>query len=159
MRRIDELLTEYGESHQNATNKAIHWICVPLIFFSIVGLIASIPSDALQNVMGPGNPYANWATVILALVLIYYVTLSIPLSIGMMLFSALCLFLARTLSQTDLAPLWLISIVIFVVAWIGQFYGHKVEGKKPSFLKDVQFLLIGPAWLMHFIYKRLGIPY
>ena len=159
MRRIDELLAEYGESHQNKTNKAIHWICVPLIFFSIVGLIASIPSGMLQNVLGPGNPYANWATVTIALVLIYYVTLSIPLSIGMMLFGALCLFLARTLTRMELAPLWLISIVIFALAWIGQFYGHKVEGKKPSFFKDVQFLLIGPAWLMHFIFKRLGIPY
>ena len=159
MRRIDELLAEYGESHQNKTNKAIHWICVPLIFFSIVGLIASIPSGMLQGVMGHGNPYANWATVTLALVLIYYVTLSIPLSIGMMLFGALCLFIARTLMQMELAPLWLISIVIFALAWIGQFYGHKIEGKKPSFFKDVQFLLIGPAWLMHFIFKRLGIPY
>ena len=159
MRRIDELLAEDGESHQNKTNKAIHRICVPLIFFSIVGLIASIPSGMVQNVMGQGNPYANWATVTLALILIYYVTLSIPLSVGMMLFGALCLFLARTLMQIEVAPLWLISIVIFALARIGQFYGHKVEGKKPSFFKDVQFLLIGPAWLMHFIYKRLGIPY
>ena len=109
--------------------------------------------------LGAGNPYANWATVTLALVLIYYVTLSFPLSIGMMLFGALCLFLAKTIAGMDVAPLWLVCIVIFVVAWIGQFYGHKVEGKKPSFFKDLQFLLIGPAWLMHFIYKRLGIPY
>ncbi len=159
MRRIDELLTEYGESHQNQTNKAIHWICVPLIFFSIVGLIASIPSSMLQTFMGPGNPYANWATITLVLVLIYYVTLSVPLSIGMMLFGALCLVVANTLSGLSIAPLWLMCIVIFVIAWIGQFYGHKVEGKKPSFFKDIQFLLIGPAWLMHFIYKRLGIPY
>jgi uncharacterized membrane protein YGL010W len=159
MRRIDELLTEYGQSHQNGTNKAIHWICVPLIFFSIVGLIASIPSQGVQRFMGEGNPYANWATVLLVLVLVYYVTLSIPLSIGMMLFSALCLFVANQITTISLAPLWQICIVIFILAWIGQFYGHKVEGKKPSFFKDIQFLLIGPAWLMHFIYKRLGIPY
>jgi uncharacterized membrane protein YGL010W len=61
--------------------------------------------------------------------------------------------------QSQIAPLWLVSAIVFVVAWIGQFYGHKVEGKKPSFLKDIQFLLIGPAWLLHFIYRRLGIPY
>ncbi|HYG02931.1 MAG TPA: Mpo1-like protein [Chryseosolibacter sp.] len=158
MRRIDELLAEYGESHQNATNKTIHWICVPLIFFSIVGLIASIPSGFIQNI-SEGNPYANWATITLVVVLIYYVSLSIPLSFGMLLFGVLCLFAARLLAESNLAPLWLISIIIFIVAWIGQFYGHKVEGKKPSFLKDVQFLLIGPAWLMHFIYRKLGIPY
>lgn len=158
MRKIDQLLSEYGESHQNMTNKAIHWICVPLIFFSGVGMMAAIPSGIVQSFLGEGNPYANWATVFLIFVLAYYVTLSIGLSVGMMLFSAFCLFLANTIAGYGIS-LWLASLIIFVVAWIGQFYGHKVEGKKPSFLKDIQFLLIGPAWLMHFIYKKLGIPY
>ena len=53
MRKIDQLFAEYGESHQNPTNKKIHWICVPLIFFSIVGLIASIPSHAVQSIFWP----------------------------------------------------------------------------------------------------------
>lgn len=158
MRKIDALLDEYGQSHKNETNKAIHWICVPLIFLSVVGLIASIPSTLVQRVLGE-NPYANWAFVVLVLVLVYYVSLSIPLGFGMMLFGLLCLFIIRTIVQIDVAPLWLVSIIIFVVAWIGQFYGHKIEGKKPSFLKDIQFLLIGPAWLMHFIYRKIGIPY
>jgi uncharacterized membrane protein YGL010W len=158
MKKIDALFLEYGESHQNETNKAIHWICVPLIFFSIVGLIGSIPAEPLQRLM-EGSPYANWATLLMILVIVYYVSLSIPLAIGMMLFGVLCLFLANLIIRLDFAPLWLVSIIIFVVAWIGQFYGHKVEGKKPSFLKDIQFLMIGPAWLMHFLYKKAGIPY
>lgn len=157
MRKIDRLLAEYGESHQNATNKAIHWVCVPLIFFSVVGLLASIPSSVLQRFFG--TPYANWAVVVMALVVAYYVSLSLPLSIGMLLFSFLCLFVAAMIVKINNAPLWLISLVIFVIAWIGQFFGHRIEGKKPSFFKDLQFLLIGPAWLMHFIYRKLGIPY
>jgi uncharacterized membrane protein YGL010W len=158
MKKIEALFLEYGESHQHSTNKAIHWICVPLIFFSIVGLIASIPAAPLQGLMD-GSPYANWATLLMVLVIVYYVSLSIPLSIGMMLFGALCLFLVNLIVRINIAPLWLICLIIFVVAWIGQFYGHKVEGKKPSFLKDIQFLMIGPAWLMHFLYKKAGIPY
>lgn len=159
MRKIDQLLSEYGESHQDHTNKIIHWICVPLIFFSVVGLIASIPSQGVQRFLGEGNPYANWAAVVMILVLIYYVSLSIPLSFGMMLFGVLCLYLVKMIVQINIAPLWLVSLIVFFIAWIGQFYGHKVEGKKPSFFKDIQFLLIGPAWLMHFIYRKLGIPY
>jgi uncharacterized membrane protein YGL010W len=159
MRKIDQLLAEYGESHQNSTNKAIHWICVPLIFFSIVGLVASIPSGLVQSFLGDGNPYANWATILLIVVIAYYVSLSIWLTIGMTLFSALCIIVAAKINALSIAPLWAISLGIFIVAWIGQFYGHKIEGKKPSFLKDIQFLMIGPAWLMHFIYKKLGIPY
>jgi uncharacterized membrane protein YGL010W len=158
MRKIDSLLTEYGESHQNSTNKFIHWICVPLIFFSILGLLWSIPSGFLQSNV-TASVYANWATVIVVLILAYYIALSLSLAIGMTVFSALCLLAANQLAQLNIAPIWLLSIVIFVLAWIGQFYGHKIEGKKPSFLKDIQFLLIGPAWLMHFIYKKIGIPY
>ena len=158
MRKIDALFSEYGESHQNATNKAIHWICVPAIFFSIVGLIASIPPGPLQMILGEGNPYANWATVALIFVTAYYVTLSIGLTFGMALFGLICIFLIRIISEAGM-QVWLVSLVVFVLAWIGQFYGHKVEGKKPSFLKDIQFLLIGPAWLMHFLYKKAGIPY
>lgn len=158
MRKIDALLSEYGESHQNSTNKTIHWICVPAIFFSVVGLIASIPSGPVQALLGEGNPYANWATITLILVTAYYITLSIWLTIGMVLFGLACLVLTQIIASTG-QPLWLVSIIIFVVAWIGQFWGHKIEGKKPSFFKDLQFLLIGPAWLMHFIYKQLGIPY
>src|SRR5690606_33048516 len=110
MRRIDQLLSEYGESHQNQTNKNIHWICVPLIFFSIVGLLASIPSGLVQSFLGEGNPYANWAGVALVLVIIYYVSLSIPLSIGMMLFGVLCLILANFIVRLNIAPLWMVSL-------------------------------------------------
>lgn len=157
MRKIDQLLAEYGESHQNMTNKAIHWVCVPLIFFSVTGLLASIPAGVLQK-LSNGSPFAHWATLVLIIVLFYYASLSLPLSVGMFLFGALCLYVINIVTATGY-PLWATSISIFVAAWIGQFYGHQVEGKKPSFLKDIQFLLIGPAWLMHFIYRKLGIPY
>ncbi len=156
MRKIDSLLSEYGESHQNQTNKIIHWFCVPAIFFSVVGLVWSIPSGFLQNNVA-ASPYANWATITLVFVLAYYIALSLPLALGMTAFSILCLYLANTISQLGIAPMWVISIGIFILAWVVQFYGHKIEGKKPSFLKDVQFLMIGPAWLMHFIYKNYNV--
>ncbi|MFA0962473.1 DUF962 domain-containing protein [Roseivirga sp. BDSF3-8] len=159
MRKIDQLLSEYGESHRNETNKLIHWICVPLIFFSIVGLVWSIPSTLLSEAFPWAGAFANWATVILLLVLVYYLTLSPPLFFGMVVWSAICLYGVFLLDQVALAPLWAICLTIFFLAWVGQFYGHKVEGKKPSFLKDLQFLLIGPAWLMHFIFKKLSLPY
>jgi uncharacterized membrane protein YGL010W len=158
MRKIDQLLAEYGESHQNGTNKTIHWICVPLIFLSVIGLIASIPASPLQLLLGEDSPYANWATVVFVLTVAYYLSLSVSLAIGMAMFGIFCLMLVRMLGMMD-TPLWATSLIIFVIAWIGQFYGHKIEGKKPSFLKDIQFLLIGPAWLLHFIYRSLGIPY
>jgi uncharacterized membrane protein YGL010W len=153
MKTINQWLAEYGESHQNPTNKTVHWICVPLIFFSVVGLLFSIklPFFSLGDMQG------NVALVVLVLILIYYFTLSKSLMVGLLLFTSLCVYLCYLIEQSDFAPLWQVSITVFVLAWIGQFWGHKVEGKKPSFLKDIQFLMIGPAWLMSFIYQRLGI--
>jgi len=75
----------------------------------------------------------------------------------MLLFAVFCLWLSHLIERSGIIPLWLFCVIVFVLAWIGQFYGHKVEGKKPSFLKDIQFLMIGPAWLMSFIYKKIGI--
>jgi uncharacterized membrane protein YGL010W len=155
---LNNLLEEYGESHQNSTNKLIHWICVPLIFYSIIALVYSIPNEILIPIFGD-SIWANWATITLVIVLIYYAKLSIPIAIGMLLFSAVCMFVCQYLSSTVDVSLWIIALVIFVAAWAGQFYGHKVEGKKPSFLKDLQFLLIGPAWLMHFLFEKWGIKY
>ncbi len=159
MRNIDSLLLEYGESHQNKTNKLIHWFCVPAIFFSVVGLVFSIPSGILADQLPFLGDYANWATLTLVLMLFYYISLSPALTLGMLLFSTCCLILANYLAVTFPGMLVYISLAVFVLAWIVQFYGHKIEGKKPSFLKDVQFLMIGPAWLMHFIYKKIGIGY
>ena len=159
MRKSDSLLAEYGESHQNKTNKLIHWFCVPAIFFSVVGLVFSIPSGFLSDQLPFLGDFANWATLTLFLVLIYYISLSPALTLGMLLFSAFCLALANYLAISFPGNLAYISLAVFVIAWIVQFYGHKIEGKKPSFLKDVQFLMIGPAWLMHFIYKKVGIGY
>ncbi|MBL4656828.1 MAG: DUF962 domain-containing protein [Flavobacteriales bacterium] len=156
MKTLDQWLEDYGESHKNPTNKAVHWVCVPAIFFSVVGLIWSIPFPFDFKVMD--HPM-NWAVIALGLVFIYYMTLSFSLSIGLFLFGALCLAGNHYLALLDIMPLWGISLIIFAVAWLGQFWGHKVEGQKPSFFKDLQFLMIGPAWLMHFIYKKIGIPY
>jgi uncharacterized membrane protein YGL010W len=151
MKTIDQWLNEYGESHQNKTNKTIHWICIPHIFWSIVALLYSVDLHfTLINIP------LTLAHVALFFVLIYYVRLSSSLAIGMMVFALLCLTMCNFLQMIGLS-LWLVAIMVFVAAWIGQFVGHHIEGKKPSFLKDLQFLLIGPAWLMADLFRKWGI--
>lgn len=154
-RKVDLLLAEYGSSHKNKVNKTIHWICVPLIFFSIFGILRSIPTPTVFDQV----PYLSWASIILVLALVYYVTLSFPLTLGFILFTSIVAIGNEYLFSIGRIYLLITSLLIFVLAWIGQFIGHGVEGKKPSFLKDLQFLLIGPAWLMHFVYKKIGIRY
>lgn len=152
MKTLSQWLSEYGESHQNETNKLIHWICVPLIFFSVLAMLYSIKLPWVVS-----GYQLNVGIIVAILVLIYYASLSLSLSVGMFLFIALCVGICIFLEQSNTLRLWQFALIIFVLAWIAQFYGHKVEGAKPSFFKDLQFLMIGPAWLMSFVYKKLGI--
>ena len=153
MKTLQQWFDEYGESHQNPVNKAIHYICVPAIFFSIVGLLMSIPSDFIISVTSLNLPIIeNWATVVLVFVLLFYIRLSMKMALKIAIFAFLCLVLNFYISQY--VSLWIFSMTIFTIAWIGQFYGHNVEGKKPSFLKDLQFLLIGPAWVAENLFSK-----
>jgi uncharacterized membrane protein YGL010W len=141
-RQIETLLAKYSESHLNHTNEIIHFICVPAIVFSLLGLIWA------------AHPLAALAVSLISLV--YYCTLSVPFAIGMLVMSGAMLWILSLLPQGMVLQ---ISIAIFVVAWIGQFIGHKIEGKKPSFFEDLRFLLIGPLFVLGFLYRRLRISY
>ena len=156
MKPVSTWLSEYGKSHQHPLNIKIHSICVPLIMLSLVALLStiSIESKLLQNFYNLNH----CGIIMVVLALVYYFFLSIPFFAGMIPVSFLLIVGTQWLDSFSI-PLWKLSLFIFVGAWIGQFYGHKVEGKKPSFFKDVQFLLIGPLWLLSKLYRRYGITY
>jgi uncharacterized membrane protein YGL010W len=156
MQSLNTLLDEYGASHRDPLNKAIHWICVPLIVWSVVALLWSIPFPWR---IGSGIVPLNWAVLALIPAQIYYFRLSRRLGSGLMLYNLLMLWIAAAVEAHSAWPLWQVAAAVFVLTWIGQFVGHLVEGKRPSFFKDLQFLLIGPAWLMVFIYRWAGLSF
>lgn len=129
MKTMNQWFDEYSESHQNKTNKAIHWVCVPTILFSIIGILAHFS--------------ALLTALLLLLSFVFYARLDLVLAVAM---AALLVVMAWLIYTLPVGVGFYIGL--FVLAWIGQFYGHKVEGKKPSFFKDLQFLLIGPVWCM-----------
>jgi uncharacterized membrane protein YGL010W len=151
---MQQWLDEYSDSHRHPTNKTIHWICVPAILFSILGLLWLVPVPQTAAAIGP---WLNWATLLMALAVIYYLLLSPALAAGMAIIALIMFGVVYGLELSVTFPVWLLYTGVFVVAWIGQFVGHQIEGKKPSFFKDLQFLLIGPAWLLADLYRQLGI--
>ena len=159
MRTLQEWLNAYGVSHQNPINKAFHWVCIPIIFITIIGLFASIPSQFLRDFF-PENiqPFIHWGTVAIILALLFYIRLSFTMFVAVAVWCVFCLWLITQLQALPL-PLWATSLILFALAWVGQFYGHYKEGAKPSFFQDLQFLLIGPAWLIAFILTKMRIKY
>ncbi|HUS23755.1 MAG TPA: Mpo1-like protein [Candidatus Binatia bacterium] len=148
MKTVREWLNEYQESHMNPTNKALHWMCIPPIVLTVYGLLRALPV---------GNELVNAATVGGALALLYYLALSWRLALGLVPVF-LGLYVLVQWSYHGLGRWHVPAMVgLFIVAWIGQFIGHNVEGKRPSFFKDMQFLLIGPLWLLADVYRRLDL--
>ena len=148
MRVVESWLQDYSDNHQNPVNQRFHFVCVPIIVFSVIAALKSIPL---------GNAWLNPATFVVTLALIYYFVLSWRLALGLLLIllgfyaGVLCLesFVAGNL-------IWY-ALGIFIVGWIGQFIGHAIEGTRPSFFKDIQFLLIGPLWELAQFYRWLGL--
>lgn len=160
MRTLDRLLNEYAESHQTTLNRRIHYVCVPAIFFSLIGLLSCVPLHGLAGFAPDAlRSYCHLGTVVVVLGLLYYLRLSFVLFLGMLLFSVLVLYGIRVVENLNIVPLWMVMLGIFALAWVFQFIGHNHEGKKPSFLKDAQFLMIGPAWTLSHFFGAVNIKF
>ena len=153
-REVDRWLGNYSEDHRNPTNILIHWMCVPLILWTVIALLWVVPVPESIGRAG------LWAGVGMFVAIMFYLRLSRALAFGMLVAFVLLGLVAEGLYRA-LGPaslMWL-AIGVFVAAWIAQFIGHKIEGKKPSFLTDLAYLLIGPAWIVAKIMRKLGIAY
>lgn len=156
---MQDWLDAYAVSHKNPTNKLIHWICVPLIFFTIVGLLSQIPTGNWQVEFPLLAGYLHVGTLLLVFGLLFFLRLSKVMAFFMTMIALAVLWGVKVVNEGAPEQALYLYLIIFAVAWIGQFIGHKIEGEKPSFFDDLKFLLIGPAWLLSFILKNLGVKY
>ena len=138
-RKVDQLLAHYEESHRDPRNERIHFVAIPLIMLSLLGLLSAI------------HPWVAYGFVLASMV--YYARLSTVFLLTMAGVSVLALALVHAMGERVL----LISTVIFVGAWIAQFVGHKLEGRKPSFFEDLQYLWVGPIFVVSKLFLKLGI--
>ena len=160
-KQIDIYIDQYTESHRHPLNELIQWICIPLIVFSLLGLVWAIPFPYIPF-LHKYNVYINWASFVIAFAIYYYYRLSPVLSYGMLLLIFLFTYIIQQLKLWQLAggpQLWQTCLLIFILACAGQFTGYLLEGKKTSFLDVIKLLLIGPIWLLHFILIRFKIRY
>ncbi|HEU4812807.1 MAG TPA: Mpo1-like protein [Xanthomonadaceae bacterium] len=153
-RPIDRWFARYAADHRHPANVAIHWLAVPAILWSVVALLWCIP------VPGTWFNAGLWAALAMFAAWMFYYRASRSLGFGMLAVLVAMAWLTRWLHDwlgTD-GLLWT-AVAVFVIAWIAQFIGHKVEGRRPSFLTDLTYLLVGPAWLLSKVYRSLGWRY
>lgn len=154
LRPIERWLGNYSGDHLNRSNQRIHLVCVPAIVWTLIAALWAIPVPPAL-----GQP-GLWAGIALALALSYYWRLSRPLALGLLVAFVLMGLLSHVLYQRlGGGGLAIVAGIVFVIAWIGQFIGHHIEGKRPSFFTDLVYLLIGPLWTLSKLYRRLGWAY
>jgi penicillin amidase/acyl-homoserine-lactone acylase len=154
MRKLDRLIARYEEFHQDETNRLVHFICVPLIALSLVGLLWCIK---IPTTLGDELSFTlNAGAVFIGLASVYYLFLSLGSLLGMLYFGLAASVLCISVEASPL-PLFAVSLTVFVLAWAGQFIGHGIEGKKPAFTEDIQFLLVSPAWLLDALYRKPAV--
>lgn len=150
-RPIDRWFANYSADHLSVTNQKIHFVAVPLILWTVTALLWCIPV--------PGTLFSAgfWAAIAAFAAWMFYYRASRPLGFGMLAVLVALLWFNRWLHATlGTAQMLQVAIAVFVLAWIAQFIGHKIEGKKPSFLTDLVYLMIGPAWILGKVYRKLG---
>jgi uncharacterized membrane protein YGL010W len=140
-RRIDQLLAHYGESHQHPVNERIHFVAIPLIMLTLIGLMFEI--------------HPAVAYVFLTASMFYYLRLSLVFSMVMAVWTLIMLVLVNAMGEHRLV----ICVLVFMGAWVLQFIGHKLEGKKPSFFEDVQYLWVGPLFVLRPLLLRFNLTW
>ena len=151
-RSMHDWLESYSQDHQHPTNRLLHWICVPLIVWSVLALLWTIPVPA--TLLRPGA----WAVFAIVLAFAWYWKrshrLGAALLVALAIFALICAGVFERLGPMSMR--WL-AVCVFVAAWLGQFIGHVFEGRRPSFFTDLAYLLVGPAWLMDKLLNRIGL--
>lgn len=151
MKTINQWLLSYGASHQHPRNILIHKFCVPAILFAVLGLLWQLPPII------EGRLWSNLAIIACTTALLFYSKLSPRLCVGMTIVMVLMLTSIYRLQDDLKAAAVAVYSTVFVMAWVFQFIGHQIEGRKPSFVQDLVFLLIGPLWCLNVLYGRFGI--
>ena len=153
-RPIDRWFQHYSGDHRNPTNQLIHVLAVPAILWSVVALLWCMP------VLGTWFKSGIWAALAMFGAWMFYNRLSRRIGLGMLAVFFVMGCLCRLLEQRlGLPGLLRLAIAVFMAAWVAQFIGHKIEGRKPSFFTDLVYLLIGPIWVLAKFYRHMGWKY
>jgi uncharacterized membrane protein YGL010W len=153
-RPIDRWFASYSGDHRDHTNQLIHVFAVPAILWSVVALIWCIP------VFGTRFQSGIWAVLAMFGAWMFYNRLSPRIGYGMLAVFFVMACTCRLIEQNLGLPfLFWSAVAVFVVAWIAQFVGHRIEGRKPSFFTDLVYLLIGPIWVLSKLYRSMGWKY
>ena len=155
MTETDGWLSHFEDTHRDLRNPVVYWAAVPVVVVGTVGLLWSLPvPDEFFEI----SPLLNWGTAFLMAAAVYYFIISVSLAIGMLPFVIGVAGIQMWLTASGY-PLFRLSLGLLVAGIIGLWFGHRNQNGLRAVLDDLQFMMIGPAWLLSVLYRRIGIPF
>ena len=150
----DGWLERYGRSHDDITHPVTYWASVPLVVVGTVGLLWTVPvPDEFYQI----SPFLNWGSALLMATAVYYFIISLSIAIGMLPFVLGVASCQVWLENSDYVPLR-VSLGLLLGGIIGLWLGRQRQWSVWPVLQDLQLMMIGPAWLLSVLYRRIGIP-
>jgi hypothetical protein len=151
----DEWADRYGELKVSGARAANAWLGIPLAVGSLIGMLWSAP---VPDILSASSPVINFGSLFLMASFVYYCILSIPLALGGLLFLLAVALPSSWLTQAGL-PLWPIASAIFAPALAWQLIETRRATGRLLLLRNLQYLMLGPIWLLRAAYRRVGLPY
>jgi len=155
MSETDIWLTRYESHHNNLTWPWVYWASVPMVVVGTVGALWNLP---IPEEFYEISPLLNWGSVFLMAAAVYYFIISLSLAIGLLPFVVGVASLQVWLEQSDFSPPK-VAAGLMAAGIIGLWLGHRNENGLRALVEDLQTIMIGPAWLLSVIYRRIGIPF
>jgi len=154
MTETDGWLARYEKTHSDITYPALYWAAVPIVVLGTVGILWTLPiPDEFFEI----SPLLNWGTTFLMATAVYYFIISVSLAIGMLPFIVGVAGVQMWLAQSAFSPLR-VSLGLLLAGIIGLWMGHRNQRSLRPLIHDLQMMMIGPAWLLSVLYRRIGIP-
>jgi uncharacterized membrane protein YGL010W len=145
MKTLEEQMSFYAAYHQDARNKATHFVGVPAIVLSLMIPLSWLRIDAVSAAM-----------VITAALLAYYLALDIWLGLAMCAVMGALVWLGQTIADQGAVAGWSWFAALFVGGWILQLVGHVFEGRKPALADNLFQIFVAPIFLCAELFFALG---
>ena len=149
MQTLEQQMSFYAAYHQDARNKATHFVGVPMIIF---GLFVALGWARIEV----GGVTLSAAMLLAAVVLAWYFLLDVPLALAMLVINAVLLYLADMVSALPLGTGAFWFLVFFGGGWVIQLIGHAYEGRKPALVDNFFQIFVAPIFLAAEVFFALG---
>ena len=149
MQSLEQQMVFYAAYHQDARNKATHFVGVPMIIF---GLFIALGWARVEV----GGVTLTAAMLLAAIVLVWYFLLDVPLALAMLVINAGLLYLADFVSVQPVGTGLAWFLVFFGGGWVIQLIGHVFEGRKPALVDNFFQIFVAPIFLAAEVFFALG---